>query len=154
MAYLRMGLLISSIKVKRWEIGVQQGIAVKYVIQLLQVTAGSSLLPSSSKLSISTKSANACFPAEQRSTRWRKRLAHDRGNNDRQTTNARTLPGATLSLPWVINFKFPLQPYQKYYIAQCEELGFPWYFYGIIILSSVWKAKFFKLCDIIFLVRL
>ena len=24
----------------------------------------------------------------------------------------------------VINFKFSLQPNQKYYIAQCEELGF------------------------------
>ena len=30
----------------------------------------------------------------------------------------------TLSLPRVINFKFPLQPRQKYYITQYEELGF------------------------------
>ena len=30
----------------------------------------------------------------------------------------------TLSLPGVINFKFPLQPYEKYYITQYEELGF------------------------------
>ena len=32
----------------------------------------------------------------------------------------------TLSLPRVINFKFLLQPHQKYYITQCEELGFSW----------------------------
>ena len=30
----------------------------------------------------------------------------------------------TLSLPRVINFKFPLQPHQKYDITQYEELGF------------------------------
>ena len=30
----------------------------------------------------------------------------------------------TLSLPRVINFKFLLQPHQKYYITQYEELGF------------------------------
>ena len=30
----------------------------------------------------------------------------------------------TLSLPRVINSKFPLQPHQKYYITQCEELDF------------------------------
>ena len=30
----------------------------------------------------------------------------------------------TLSLPRVINFKFPLQPHQKYYTRQYEELGF------------------------------
>ena len=30
----------------------------------------------------------------------------------------------TLSLPRVINLKFPLQPHQKYYTAQYEELGF------------------------------
>ena len=30
----------------------------------------------------------------------------------------------TLSLPKMINFKFPLQPHQKYYITQDEELGF------------------------------
>ena len=30
----------------------------------------------------------------------------------------------TLSLPRVINSKFPLQPHQKYYITQYEELGF------------------------------
>ena len=30
----------------------------------------------------------------------------------------------TLSLPRVINFKFPLQPHQEYYITQYEELGF------------------------------
>ena len=30
----------------------------------------------------------------------------------------------TSSLPRVINFKFPLQPHQKYYITQYEELGF------------------------------
>ena len=30
----------------------------------------------------------------------------------------------TLSLPRVINFKFPLQPHQKYYSTQYEELGF------------------------------
>ena len=30
----------------------------------------------------------------------------------------------TLSLPRVINVKFPLQPHQKYYITQYEELGF------------------------------
>ena len=30
----------------------------------------------------------------------------------------------TLSLPGVINFKFPPQPHWKYYIAQYEELGF------------------------------
>ena len=29
----------------------------------------------------------------------------------------------TLSLPGVINFKFPLQPHQKYYVTQYEELG-------------------------------
>ena len=27
------------------------------------------------------------------------------------------------TIPWVINFKFPLQPHQKYYITQYEELG-------------------------------
>ena len=32
--------------------------------------------------------------------------------------------GLGLSLPVVINFKFPLQPHQKYYITQYEELGF------------------------------
>ena len=32
---------------------------------------------------------------------------------------------STLSLPRVIKFKFPLQPHQKYYIIQYEELGFP-----------------------------
>ena len=32
--------------------------------------------------------------------------------------------GPTLSLPRVINFKFLLQPHQKYYIAQYGELGF------------------------------
>ena len=31
--------------------------------------------------------------------------------------------GLTPSLPRVINFKFPLQPHQKYYITQCELLG-------------------------------
>ena len=31
----------------------------------------------------------------------------------------------TLSLSRVINVKFPLQPHQKYYITQYEELGFP-----------------------------
>ena len=31
----------------------------------------------------------------------------------------------TLPFPRVINFKFPLQTHQKYYIAQYEELGFP-----------------------------
>ena len=30
----------------------------------------------------------------------------------------------TLSLPRVNNFKFPLQPHQKYHITQYEELGF------------------------------
>ena len=30
----------------------------------------------------------------------------------------------TLSLPRVINFKFPLQPHQKYYITHYGELGF------------------------------
>ena len=30
----------------------------------------------------------------------------------------------TLSVPRVINLKFPLQPHQKYYITQYEELGF------------------------------
>ena len=30
----------------------------------------------------------------------------------------------TLSLPRVINCKFPLQPHQKYYITQYEEFGF------------------------------
>ena len=30
----------------------------------------------------------------------------------------------TLSLPRVINLKFPLQPHQKYYITQYEEFGF------------------------------
>ena len=30
----------------------------------------------------------------------------------------------TLSLPRVINFKFPLHPHQKYYITQYEEPGF------------------------------
>ena len=32
-------------------------------------------------------------------------------------------PSLTLSFPRVINFKFPLQPHQKYYITQYEELG-------------------------------
>ena len=32
--------------------------------------------------------------------------------------------GLTLSLSRVINFKFPLQPHQKDYITQYEELGF------------------------------
>ena len=32
----------------------------------------------------------------------------------------------TLSLPRVINVKFPLQPHQKYNIAQYRELDFPW----------------------------
>ena len=32
----------------------------------------------------------------------------------------------TLSLPRVINFKFPLQPHQKYNITQYGELGFSW----------------------------
>ena len=31
----------------------------------------------------------------------------------------------TLSLPRVINVKFPLQPHRKYYMTQCEELDFP-----------------------------
>ena len=31
----------------------------------------------------------------------------------------------TLSFPRVINIKFLLQPHQKYYITQYEELGFP-----------------------------
>ena len=31
----------------------------------------------------------------------------------------------TLSLPRVINIKFPLQPHQKYNITQYGELGFP-----------------------------
>ena len=30
--------------------------------------------------------------------------------------------GITVSLPRVINFKLPLQPHQKYYITQYEEL--------------------------------
>ena len=30
----------------------------------------------------------------------------------------------TLSCPRVINFKFLLQPHQKYYITQYEEVGF------------------------------
>ena len=30
----------------------------------------------------------------------------------------------TLSLARVINFRFPLQPQQKYYVIQYEELGF------------------------------
>ena len=34
------------------------------------------------------------------------------------------LHNLTLSLPRVINVKFPLQPHQKYYITQYEELGF------------------------------
>ena len=29
----------------------------------------------------------------------------------------------TLSLPRVISFKFPLQPHQKYYTTQYEEIG-------------------------------
>ena len=33
---------------------------------------------------------------------------------------------STLFLPNVINVKIPLQPHQKYYITQFEELGFPW----------------------------
>ena len=32
----------------------------------------------------------------------------------------------TLSLPRVINFKFLLQPHQKYFITEYEELGFSW----------------------------
>ena len=32
--------------------------------------------------------------------------------------------GLTLPLPRVINIKFLLQPHQKYYITQYEELGF------------------------------
>ena len=32
--------------------------------------------------------------------------------------------GFTLSLPRVINFKFPLQPNLKYYCTQHEERGF------------------------------
>ena len=32
----------------------------------------------------------------------------------------------SLSLPGVINVKFPLQPHQKYYITPYEELGFSW----------------------------
>ena len=42
----------------------------------------------------------------------------DEGNNQ-----FRDLP-STLSLPRVINLKFPLQPHQKYYNTQYEELGF------------------------------
>ena len=34
------------------------------------------------------------------------------------------LDNLTLSLPRVINFKLLLQPHQKYYITQYEELGF------------------------------
>ena len=36
----------------------------------------------------------------------------------------RSIATLTLSLPRVINFKFPLQPHQKYYITQYEELDF------------------------------
>ena len=32
--------------------------------------------------------------------------------------------GLTLSLPRVINLKFPLQPHQKYYITQYGEFDF------------------------------
>ena len=40
------------------------------------------------------------------------------------TINFFTTGGLTLSLPRVINIKFPLQPHQKYYMTQYEELGF------------------------------
>ena len=36
----------------------------------------------------------------------------------------------TLSLQRVINFKFPLQSHQKYYITQYEELGFSYWAYS------------------------
>ena len=37
-------------------------------------------------------------------------------------TVEKNIPGS-LSLPRVINFKFPLRTHQKYYIAQYEERG-------------------------------
>ena len=45
----------------------------------------------------------------------------------------------TLSLPRVINVKFPLQPHQKYYITQHEELGITysderWLYYQLSVL--------------------
>ena len=41
-----------------------------------------------------------------------------------QLVDNKDFQGLTLSLLRVINFKFPLQPHQKYYITHYVELGF------------------------------
>ena len=49
-------------------------------------------------------------------------VEQNRGRLLEQINN--TVTKFTLSLPRVINFKFPLQPHHKYYTAQYEEIGF------------------------------
>ena len=62
----------------------------------------------------------------------------------------------TLSLPRVVNFKFPLQPNQKYYITQYGELDFSWvtdkiwlYIYQFLLphtfLVKCWENELFEL---------
>ena len=63
----------------------------------------------------------------------------------------------SLSLPRVINFEFPLQPHQKYYITQYGELGFSrltqmeWVYYqfslhfSYISLYKCWESVLFEL---------
>ena len=41
-----------------------------------------------------------------------------------QFEDIEVIPTITLSPPRMINYRFPLQPQQKYYITQYEELGF------------------------------
>ena len=57
-----------------------------------------------------------------------------------------------LSLPRVINFKFPLQPHQNYYTTQYEELGFSYltqmkddYATNSHHLTHAWKNVLFEL---------
>ena len=58
----------------------------------------------------------------QRSSPWTCKLSESR---DKIPSRVQA-PFLTLSLPRVINFKFPLQPHQKYNITQYGELGFSW----------------------------
>ena len=50
----------------------------------------------------------------------------------------------TLSLPRVINFKFPQQPHKKYYFTQYEEIGLSYYLIHAFLFKS-WKDVLFEL---------
>ena len=48
----------------------------------------------------------------------------DKDDNDTDDNSGGCDVKLSLLPPRVINLKFPLQPHQKYYITQYEELGF------------------------------